>query len=141
MQDTKKKVRGGGGAPPPRGLLCATSVAFHSSGLSGPTSQFLAETHEFSELVLARMVLLLDQSRSVLPLRSAKARDQVLGSCGGKNVRAHIGPFHIIWPEPVLFGRPERTRAKPTKFRKRNWPGFLETLYRISAAFNNGPTD
>ena len=79
----KKKVRGGG-PPPPRGLLCATSVAFHSSGLSGPTSQFLNETHDFSELVLA-MVLLMDQSRSVLPLRSAKARDQVLGSCGGKN--------------------------------------------------------
>ena len=31
-------------------------------------------THEFSELVLARMVLLMDQSRSVLSLRSAKAR-------------------------------------------------------------------
>ena len=31
--------------------------------------------HEFSELVLSRMSLLVDQSRSVLPLRSAKARE------------------------------------------------------------------
>ena len=38
------------------------------SGLSGPTSQFLNGVHKFSELVL-------DQSRSVLPLQSAKARD------------------------------------------------------------------
>ena len=45
------------------------------SGLAGPTSQFLNGTHEFSELVLARMTLLVDQSRSVLPLQSAKARE------------------------------------------------------------------
>ena len=44
------------------------------SRLVGPTSYFLNGTYEFSELVLARMVLLMDQSRSVLPLRSAKAR-------------------------------------------------------------------
>ena len=49
-----------------------TKVAFH---LPDPTSQFLNRTHEFSELVLARMALLMDQSRSVLPLRSAKARE------------------------------------------------------------------
>ena len=46
------------------------------SGLSGPASQFLNGTHELSELVLARMVLLMDQSRQVsLPFRSAKARE------------------------------------------------------------------
>ena len=45
------------------------------SGLTGRTSQLLDGTHEFSELVLARMVLLVDQSGSVLPLRSAKARE------------------------------------------------------------------
>ena len=49
-------------------------VALHISGLAGP-SQFLNGTHEFSELLLARIVLLVDQSRSVLPLRSAKARE------------------------------------------------------------------
>ena len=48
--------------------------SFRLSGLYGPTSQFLTGTHEFSELVLARMTLLMDQSRSGLPLRSAKAR-------------------------------------------------------------------
>ena len=50
----------------------------HLSGLYGPTSptsQFLDGTHEFSELVLAKMALFMDQSRSVLPLRSAKARE------------------------------------------------------------------
>ena len=31
--------------------------------------------HEFSKLVLLRMALLMDQSRSVLPLRLAKARE------------------------------------------------------------------
>ena len=47
----------------------------HLSGLYGPTSQFLDGTHEFSELGLAKMALFMDQSRSVLPLRSAKARE------------------------------------------------------------------
>ena len=50
-------------------------VAVHLSGLSGPTSQFLNGANEFSELVLSRMAQLMDQSRSVLPLRSAKARE------------------------------------------------------------------
>ena len=40
-----------------------------------PTSQFLNETHDFLELVLARMALLMDQSCPVLPLRSAKAQE------------------------------------------------------------------
>ena len=70
-------------------------VAFHLSRLSGPTSQFLNGTHEFSELVLARTVLLMDQSRSVLPLRSAKARE--LGELSRENVRALLGPFHLNW--------------------------------------------
>ena len=70
-------------------------VAFHLSRLSGPTSQFLNGTHEFSELVLARTVLLMDQSRSVLPLRSAKARE--LGELWRENVRALLGPFHLNW--------------------------------------------
>ena len=52
-----------------------SEVALHLFGLTGLTSQFLNGTHEFSELVLARMVLLMDESRSVLPLRSAKARE------------------------------------------------------------------
>ena len=41
--------------------------------LAGPTSQFLNGKLNFLELVLARMSLLVDQSCSVLPLRSAKA--------------------------------------------------------------------
>ena len=38
--------------------------AFHLSNLAGPTSQFLNGMHEFSELVLAIMALLMDLSRS-----------------------------------------------------------------------------
>ena len=48
---------------------------FNLSDLAGPTTQFLNGTHEFSELVLAKMSLLVDQSRSVLLLRLAKARE------------------------------------------------------------------
>ena len=54
------------------------------SGLSGPTSQFLNGMHEFSELVVARMVLLMDQSRSVLSLCSAKVRE--FGVVHGGNI-------------------------------------------------------
>ena len=57
------------------------------------------------------MAQLMGQSRSVLPLRLVEARE--LESCGGKNVRARL--FHLNWPEPVLFGRPERTSGKRPK--------------------------
>ena len=61
-----------------RGFFCQkqehnilnTKVFFHFSGLADPDSQSLNGTHEFAELVLARMTLLMDQSRSVFPLRS-----------------------------------------------------------------------
>ena len=52
-------------------------VTSHLSGLSSPTSQFLNGMHEFSELILVRMTLLVDQSRSVLLLRSAKALERL----------------------------------------------------------------
>ena len=45
------------------------------NSLSGLTNQLLNGTHEFSELVLAGMDLLMGQSRSVLPLQLAKARE------------------------------------------------------------------
>ena len=48
-------------------------VTFHFSSLDGPASEFLNGMDKFSELVLARMALLLDQSHSVLLLGSAKA--------------------------------------------------------------------
>ena len=51
-----------------------SKVAFHLPGLSGPTNQFLNGTHEFSQLVLPRMALLVDQRHSILPFTSAKAR-------------------------------------------------------------------
>ena len=46
---------------------------------AGICSQFLIGTHKFSELVLSRMALLMDQSRFVLLLRSANE----LTSTGG----------------------------------------------------------
>ena len=90
-----------------------TKVAFHLYGLSGPTSQFLNGTNEFSELVLARMSLLMEQRSSVLPLRSAKARE--FGKLWRENVHARLRPYHLNWSEPVLFGRPERTNGKRPK--------------------------
>ena len=48
---------------------------FSFVSLARLTSQFISRTHEFSELFLARLNLLMDQSRSVLLLRSAKARE------------------------------------------------------------------
>ena len=63
---------------------------------------------------LVRMALLMDQSRSVLPLRSAKAREY--GELWReKNVRAHLEPFHLNWPEPFLFSRPDQTNGKRSK--------------------------
>ena len=59
--------------------------------LAGPTSQFLNGTHEFSELVLVRMALLVDQTRSI-PCSGRPKRGN-LETCGGKNVRARLGPF------------------------------------------------
>ena len=47
--------------------------------------------HYFSEVVMARMTLLVDQSRSVLPLWSAKARE--FGELLRENVRARLEPF------------------------------------------------
>ena len=47
---------------------------------AGSTSSFTNGTHDSLELVLPRMALPKDQSRSALPLRSVKARE--LESCG-----------------------------------------------------------
>ena len=108
-------------------------VAFR---LSGPTSQFLNGTHEFSELVLARMVLLMDQSRSVLPLRSSKARE--FRELWRKNVRAHLEPFHFSWPEPVLFGRAERTSGKrPLTYLKKQQVSETWSLHMQTNCNNN----
>ena len=55
--------------------VCLCPDAFSLSGLARPTSQILNVMHKFSELVLVRMSLLINQSCSVLQLRSAKARE------------------------------------------------------------------
>ena len=55
-------------------LTKITWAAFRLSGLACLTSQCTG-LYEFSELVLIGLVLLMDQSRSVLPLQSAKARE------------------------------------------------------------------
>ena len=68
--------------------------------MAGPTSQLLNGTYEFSELVLARMALLTDQTRSALRLRSAKARE--FGEFWRENVGARLGSFHLNRPEPVF---------------------------------------
>ena len=63
--------------------------------------------HEFSELVLTRIALLVDQSRSVLPLRSVKAEFGQLW--GEKCTRARwILLFKLT--RTVLFGQPDQNR-------------------------------
>ena len=62
---------------------------------------------------MSRMSLLIDQSRSVLPLRSAKARE--FGeSVVTKKVyaRALSGPFHLNWSKPVHIGRQNGKNGK-----------------------------
>ena len=83
--------------PHPTLIYTPTKVPFHISGLAGPTGQFLKGTHEFSELVLPRMALLIDQSRSVLPLRSVEAR--ILESCGEENC------MRALWTFPFIMAR------------------------------------
>ena len=68
-----------------------SKITFHLLGLAGPTA--VLKWNEVSELVLARMVLLMDQSRSVLLLRSATARE--FGELWRENVHARLGPFHL----------------------------------------------
>ena len=60
--------------------------------------------------VLGRIALLVDQRRSVLPLRSANTRE--FEELWRRNVHVRLGPFHSNWPEPFLFSRPERTNGK-----------------------------
>ena len=82
------------------------------SGIAGPTSQFLNGTHEFSELVLARIALLMDQSRSVLSLRSAKARELSREKC----TRTHwTFPFKLVRTSSF---RPARTNGKQPQTHK-----------------------
>ena len=78
---------------------------------SGRSNQSVVKwnAREFSELVLARMTLLMDQRYSVFPKRGN------LESCGGKICCARLEPFNLNWPEPALFGRPERTNGKRPK--------------------------
>ena len=53
----------------------------------------------------------MDQSRSVLSLRLTKVCRN-LENCGGKIVRALLKFFHLNWPKPVLFSRPNRINGK-----------------------------
>ena len=84
-----------------------SKVSFHLSGLAGPINQPLNVTHEFSKLIL-----LMDQSRSVLPLRSAKARE--LGELWReKCTRAPWSlPFKLARTSSFNLGQPDRTDEK-----------------------------
>ena len=85
------------------------------------------------------MALLMGRSCSVLPLRSAKARE--FGELWRKNVRARFGPFHLNWPEPV-FVRPTRPGQMLSDLRlrlisiinydkRRGWEVLINTLILI----------
>ena len=87
-----------------------TKVAFHLSGLAGLISQCLSEAHEFSELVLARMALLADQSCTVLSLRSAKARE--FGAVAGKCTRAPwTFPFKLARTSSIWLAGTDKWKA------------------------------
>ena len=78
-----------------------------------PVRKFLNETHEFSELVMARMALLTDQSSSVLQLRSFKVRE--FGEWWRENMFARTLSISLKynWQElSVLFVRQDRTNGK-----------------------------
>ena len=63
---------------------------------------------------------------SVFPPRSVKTRE--FEKLWRENVRAHLGPFHLNWPEPVLSGRPERTDATRPKSIPANRPDFIAAV-------------
>ena len=93
-----------------------SKVVFYYSGLPCPISQFLNGKIHGSE-----------------PLSSPASGWQKRGnleSLGAKNVRARLEPFHFNWPEPVLFGRPERTYGKPPKLRDFTDSLKLNALFR-----------
>ena len=71
-------------------------------------------TNELSELLLARIALLMDQSRALLPLWSAKARG--FGELWRENVHTRIGTLQLNWPVSVLFGQLDRKNEKRPKF-------------------------
>ena len=75
-------------------------VAFHLSRLTGPTSQFLNGTHEFSELDVLQLLVLL----------SAKAWD--FGKLWREKMYARaldFRKFHLNSLEPIIFGHAART--------------------------------
>ena len=55
-----------------------------------------------------------NQNHGSEPLSSPAPVGQSAGnleSCGGKNVRARLYPFHLNWPQPVLSGQTKGKRG------------------------------
>ena len=49
-----------------------------------------------------------------------------------KNVGARLGPFHLNWPEPVFFGRPDRTNGSDLRTAYfLNYTSYCETQWQI----------
>ena len=82
-------------------------VAVHLSSLAGPTSQFLNGTHKSSGPVLPSMYSC-SWIRAAQFFRSGRQKRGNLESCGGKNVRVRLQPFHLSWPELTSSFRPTR---------------------------------
>ena len=82
------------------------------SVLAGPTSQFLNRMHEFSELVLARIALLMNL-RAARFFHSGRRKCRNLESCGWKNVLACVFDLFLLnWPESIFFGRSDRANGQ-----------------------------
>ena len=97
-------------------------VAFCFSVLAGPTSQLLNETHEFSELVLARLTPLMDKSRSVFSLRLAKARAREFGEFWREKCT------RAPWTFPLKLARTSSSRPARTDTWKATevWTGKMK---------------
>ena len=86
-----------------------SKVTFHSSGLSGPTNQFLNGTHVFSQPIVAKMAL-----GSVLLLRSAKVPE--FGELWHEKCTRAAWTFPFKLARTSSF-RPARTNKKATSER------------------------
>ena len=84
---------------------------FQLSDLTGLTSQLLNGLHKFSELVLARMALLMDQRALLSSFALVGQSIGIWRVVAGKNV--HLpSRFHLDWPEAVLLSQPEWKNGK-----------------------------
>ena len=63
-----------------------------------------------------------------------------VGHVVSKNVRAHLGPFHLNWPEPVLFGWPDQQMESNFKANLRNFSAKIDFIEKQIQVYLPHPT-